>query len=82
MKSGKNIARFLFSVIFSSMRRHQLQVVCITARSNSLVLSVVVLVVIRAVIGVFGCGGGRSQIAVVWVQKVGFIFGLSIKQTL
>jgi len=41
-----------------------------------------VLVVIRAVIGVFGCGGGRSQIAVVWVQKVDFIFGLSIKQTL
>ena len=63
------------------MRRHQLQVVCITARSNSLVLSVVVLVVIRAVIGVFGCGG-RYQIAVVWVQKVGFIFGLSIKQAL
>ena len=52
------------------MRRHQLQVVCITARSNSLVLSVMVLVVIRTIIGVFGCGGGRSQIAVVWVQKL------------
>ena len=64
------------------MRRHHLQVVCIAARSNSLLLSVVVIVVIGAAIGVFGCGGGRYQIAVVWVQKVGFIFGLSIKRAL
>ena len=54
MKQGNNIARILFSVVFSSMRRLHLQVVCISARSNWLVLSVVVLVIVRAVTGVFG----------------------------